>query len=243
MVVSERPWEKRNLGVESCAFYIGRDEDIVTIDMKDLENYRKYEYQTMYIQWGNVEALREAQNNGFIMAEMNFHLQKELDTEFLPPIYKRYEQYLSYSVATAEEQEIFLDIIREKNIFTTDRVAKDPRFGLKCSGRRYAYWAKDVLNKGGTLLLMKYKGKVVSFDILTNKGGGVADAILGGLFPEFKSSGLGFVALYLISKWAKSENYNRIVTNVSSNNLPILRLHEIFGYRIDEMSYVLTRHV
>lgn len=241
MVVSERPWEKRNLGVESCAFYIKKDDNAAEC-MKDLEKYQ-YQYQVMYIQWGNAAALKEAQKHGFIMTEMNLHLQKKLDTETMPYIYKRYEQHLTYSIASSGEQEWLLQTIRVGKIFTTDRVAMDSHFGLDCAGRRYAYWAEDVLADGATLLLMKYKEKVISFDILIGRDSETVDAILGGLLPEFGSSGLGFAGLYLISQWAKGENYKKIVTNVSSNNLPILRLHELFGYGVDDMSYVLTKHL
>ena len=41
----------------------------------------------------------------------------------------------------------------------------------------------------------------------------------------------------------KGENYKKIVTNVSSNNLPILRLHELFGYGVDDLAYVLTKYL
>jgi RimJ/RimL family protein N-acetyltransferase len=119
----------------------------------------------------------------------------------------------------------------------------DSHFGLECAGRRYAYWAEDVLADGATLLLMKYKEKVISFDILVGRDNETVDAILGGLLPEFEASGLGFVGLYLISQWAKGENYKKIVTNVSSNNLPILRLHELFGYGVDDLAYVLTKYL
>lgn len=240
MVVSERPWEKRNLGVESCAFYIKKDEN-ATECMKDLEKYQ-HQYQVMYIQWGNAAALKEAQKHGFIMTEMNLHLQKKLDTEQMPSIYKRYEPYLTYAIAFKDEQEQILQVIREGNIFNTDRVAKDPCFGVECAGRRYAYWAKDALNNNAVLILMKYKGKTVSFELVTEKGEGTIDALLAGVLPEFRTSGLGFAELYLLSKWAQDEGYQRVVTNLSSNNLPILRLHELFGYNVDDMSYVLVKH-
>lgn len=241
MVVSERPWEKRNLGVESCAFYIKKDENAAEC-MKDLGKYQ-HQYQVMYIQWGNAAALKEAQKHGFIMTEMNLHLQKKLNTEVMPSIYKRYEQHLAYSIASSGEQEWLLQTIRTGKIFTTDRVAMDSHFGLECAGRRYAYWAEDVLADGATLLLMKYKEKVISFDILVGRDNETVDAILGGLLPEFEASGLGFVGLYLISQWAKGENYKKIVTNVASNNLPILRLHELFGYGVDDLAYVLTKYL
>jgi len=48
--------------------------------------------------------------------------------------------------------------------------------------------------------------------------------------------------IYLISKYAKEKGYKRIITGVSSNNIQILKLHELLGYSISEMTYCLIKH-
>ena len=90
---------------------------------------------------------------------------------------------------------------------------------------------------------MKYKDKIAAFDVCIDKTGGVAEAFLGGTLPEFNNSGLGFLAIYFITKYAKEKGFKKIITGVSSNNVPILKLHEMFNYHVESMSYCMIKHL
>lgn len=236
------PWEKRNLGVESSIeFYVDQNdawEDIVG----ELQRHREL-YQVMHIASGNTDVLWNAGKIGFLPVEMNIQLSKRLDEVTLPRLYRRFEPNISCEAASEEEKRWLLDVIAEGSIFSTDKVARDPHFGCRCAGQRYAHWTREVLDRGAELLCMKYKGRIAAFDVLIDKGNGVADAFLGGTVPEFSAGGLGFLSVYFITKTAMERGFRKITTGVSSNNAPILKLHEMFGYGVESMSYCMIKHL
>lgn len=236
------PWEKRNLGVESSIEFEVEQNELWEDICNELANHRE-SYQVLHIASGNTDVLTKAGILGFVPIEMNIQLSRKLDAIELPKIYKRFESAISYNIASQDEKEIILQAICEGNIFSTDKVARDPYFGVAHAGRRYACWTQDVLDQGAELLCMKYKGEIVAFDVCIDQDSGILEAFLGGTVPQFKNSGLGFISVYLVTKYAIKKNYKKIITGVSSNNMSILKLHEVFGYHVDNMRYCLIKHV
>lgn len=241
MIIKQTPWEKRNLGVDSSVEYIISSTDQWNEIVEDLKCHAEA-YQVMHIPSGNTNVLVNASTLGFFPIEMNFQLSKKLGTVDLPSIYRRFENVITCNIATDTEKEQIIESIRSGDIFSTDKVARDPYFGNRLAGQRYAYWTLDVLNQGADLLSMKYKGKLAAFDVCVDKGNDVAEAFLGGTFLEFRNSGLGFLPVYLITKYAKEKGYKKIITGVSSNNITILKIHEMFGYTIDSATYCMIKH-
>lgn len=242
MNIKQTPWEKRNLGVDSSIeFYVEQNDswnDISKEIRKHLESY-----QVMHIASGNTDVLMNAPSLGFLPIEINIQLARKLDEIELPKIYKRFEPAISCSLANEEEKKLIIHTIAEGNLFSTDKVSCDPFFSEKYAGQRYAYWTQDVIDQGADLLCMKYKDKIAAFDVCIDKTGGVAEAFLGGTLPEFNNSGLGFLAIYFITKYAKEKGFKKIITGVSSNNVPILKLHEMFNYHVESMSYCMIKHL
>ena len=62
------------------------------------------------------------------------------------------------------------------------------------------------------------------------------------MLPNVSNKGLGFAALYANYVSIKNQGGRKIVTRVSSNNSPILRLHIQYGYVITNMNYILVKH-
>ena len=241
MKIIEATWEKRNLGVDGCEFHIELHDEIENV-FPIIDNYYM-EYQVMRIPCGNTSVLLEAQKKGFEFIEMSIHLQKNMSEVYVPDMYRRFMPYLSFEYANEEEKRNVLEIVREKEMFVTDKVARDPYFGSKKAGIRYSYWLEEILNTKGKLLIVRYKDIKVGFDVCVDKGNGVVEAVLGGVFPEYENKGLGFAPIYLLLKSAQNTDVKKMVVTVSSNNMAILRLHEAFGFRIESMSYVLFKHI
>lgn len=242
MIYKLTPWEKRNLDVDSSVeFYV--DQKDLWEDISDELGKHMESYQVMHVPGGNTDVLLNAPLAGFLPIEMNFQLTRKLDSLELPWIYKRFEPVISCNTATDAEKEKVLTAIREGGIFSTDKVARDPCFGAPYAGRRYACWTQDVIDQGADLLCMKYKGQIAAFDICVNKGNGVSEAFLGGILPEYRNSGLGFLTVYFVTKYAMEKGFKQIVTGVSSNNIPILKIHEMFGYSVDSVSYCMIKHM
>ena len=242
MEIKYTPWEKRNLGVSSSLEFIIHEQDQWN-DIKEDVIRHEENYQVMHVPGGNTEVLLMAQDEGFKVIEMNFQLSRKLDAVSMPKLFQRFEPYISCHEATAQEKDTILSYIKDGGLFSTDKVARDPFFGIEQSGWRYYCWTKDVLNNGASLLCMQYKGQMIGFDVCVQQNENVAEAFLGGLTPENMNSGLGFVMVYLITKFAKEKGYKRIITGVSSNNIQILKLHKMFDYSITGCSYCLVKHV
>ena len=243
MLVKQTPWEQRNLGVSSSAEFMIEPNDTWDAVCSALEKSGEA-YQVMHIPSGNTDVLLHAQDAGFRVLETNIRISRKLkDNVEMPRIYQRFEPFLSCSLASPEEKAIVLDAIRSGEMFTTDKVERDPVFGLAAAGNRYAYWTNDILEQGAELLIIKYKEEMIAFDICVTLDHNTANAFLGGVLPSYADKGLGFAPIFMITKHAAEKGFRKIVTGVSSNNLPILKLHEMFSYQVEEISYCLVKHL
>jgi hypothetical protein len=234
-------WEKRNLGVDCTEVYF-EDSDVVNSIYEAMPQIVS-EYQVMHIPSGKAKLLLDAQKNGFQLIEMNIHLTKKIDNEQLPLIYKRYEESITVKEASENEICMALDEIKVGNIFLTDKVAKDPFFSTVDAGKRYAFWSRDIIDEGSHMYLAQYKGENVGFCLNIKKNNTTFDAFLGGTFSSYHNKGLGFLPLYANLYSIMLQGGKRVVTGVSSNNVPILKLHLLFGFRISSMSYILIKHL
>lgn len=238
MVLRDAPWEKRNLGVTTSIFYIDM-KDTATEILPDIESCTA-EYQEMRIPGGNTEVLLEAQNHGFKVIEVGVRLQRSLENIELPGIYKRFLPHISYEIAY--EIDPILNEIKKGDMFLTDKIARNPHFGPQVAGRRYAYWLRDVWENGAAVILAKYKGDVIGFASWACLDNKVTEGILGGVFPAFENRGLGFIYLVAGLMAAKEQNFKKMITHISSNNIPILKLHEMVGFQAENMEYLLIKH-
>jgi ribosomal protein S18 acetylase RimI-like enzyme len=242
MKINYTPWENRNLGVSTSLEYRIHEKDTWD-EIKDEVKQHHEMYQVMHIPGGNTDVLYMAQTEGFKVIEMNLQLIRQLDHLSMPKVYSRFKPFISCHEADEQEKELILSCIKDGGIFSTDKISRDPRFGIEQSGWRYFCWTKDVIENGAKLLCMQYKGKTIGFDVFVQQDEHTAEAFLGGLIPEYIDSGLGFIMIYLITQYAKEKGFKRIVTGVSSNNIQILKLHELFGYSVSRCTYCLVKHM
>ena len=239
MEIRETPWEQRNLNVASSVeFFVSSEqsEDELAPIWQDT-----HAYQVLNIDVGNVPALMLAQENGFRLIEAKLNLTRTLSDITLPPLYRRYENVLGYHYAEPAEIRDLLAVVRSGEMFLTDRIALDPFFGTKQSGQRYAYWAEDVLAKDGVAVISIYKDKPVGFEIYSENDGKCTN-IIGGVFPEYANSSLGFAPLYTELLSQSSRGNKKVSTCVSSNNPSAFKVHEMLGFRLNTISYSLIRH-
>lgn len=238
MILKDAPWEKRNLGVTTSIFHI--DPEDKAIDVLPYIESCTSEYQEMRVPSGNAEVLLSAQDHGFKVIEMGIRLCRPAGDINLNGIYKRFLPYISYTIA--HEIDPILNEIKKGDMFLTDKVALNPSFGVRAAGRRYAFWLRDVWENGAMVVLAKYKRDVIGFTSLSPLSSKVTEGILGGVFPAFANKGLGFIFLVAGLMAAKEHNFETVISHVSSNNLPILKLHEIVGFQVENMEYVLIKH-
>lgn len=239
MEFRETPWEYRSLKVASCEFHIDNQD---SFDSKIIDKYGNYGYQAIRISMGNVGALIAAQDYGFRFIETSILFELDPRKEH-HGIYDRFRKYISYQIASEKETEEVFKIIRSGRMFLTDKIALDPAFGTTYSGKRYEYWIRDVLNTGSNMYLVLYKGEAVGVQIPLFREDGNTAGVVGGVFPEHEKKGLGFSPLMVLVDIAKERKSKRLFSGVSTNNLPVYKLHEQMGFSVKEMTYLLVRHI
>jgi len=241
MEIIDAIWEVRNLGVKCIEINLGESDSLDDLDkaLKSIE----CDYSVIRLPINMPLHLENLQNQGYRFIETNIQLSCDQANFNLPKIYHRFFDMTSYNLANEQEKETILEYIKNKNIFDTDKISLDPRFSKSISGRRYYYWTKDILKKEKSqLLAIKYKDNIIGFAVNYPQVGNTSNAFLGGLFPDYKKTGLGFLPIYynVISSLLRGDT--NIITGVSSNNSPILRLHLSMGFRIEKLTYIFVKH-
>ena len=233
-------WEKRNLGVDTIIFYVDETDTAKNV-MEQLKKCDK-EYQEIVISDANTDVLLAVQEYDFHVIEMGIQMSRSVGQVKLPGVYARFEPHISYSYANEEEILYVLSRIQSGEMFITDKIARDPYFGRQKAGQRYAFWVQDVIKNGADLILAEYKNQIIGFSIWENKGNDIYNGILGGVFPEFSGKGLGFIPLYVVLCALQEKKARKAIGHVSSNNISVLKFHEMLGFSIDRMDYVLVKH-
>ena len=233
-------WEKRNLGVDVKEIEFEEKDELDALG--ELLYAVHTPYSVLRIASGRTDALLLAQEQGYRVIEMSIGLEGKTDHVKLPEIYRRFESAVSVSFATPDVSDQILKEIKKGEIFETDRIALDPYYSKSVAGNRYYNWTKDELDKGARLAVAYYKNAPAAFGVTCQKDHNCYDAFLGGNFSEMANKGLGFLAIYANMKAIQMQGGTKIVTRVSSNNQPILRLHMQYGYMVKDMKYVLIRH-
>ena len=242
MKIIEATWEKRNFGMDTYE---------ISLDKKDLRNFDdayqkiksqnfKNSYVVIKMPVGNLEALHKLEDDGYRFLETQLSL-----VDHFEPLNSEIESLptnnLNYSVEKIKkDKNLWTHYINKitPGMFDTDRVSLDPKLGKEIACKRYKNWCLDLFeNPNANLYIKKINNAEFGFfiDIVDEKTGNT-NSIIGGNFEEFKNMGLGSVML----AEAKNLKANR-KTAVSTNNLPILKLHQHCGRVIYKERYVLRK--
>lgn len=240
MIIRETPWEKDNLGVASSAvFQFEEGDDALPGGVVD---NRDYEYQEAVVPMKKVDLLNALLRCGFSFAEVAMHISVRLDDIAVPAMFSRRMEGLSYHPASREELDLILDTMRQGNIFLTDKIALNSRFGPKVAGRRYALWTAGEVARGTAwAYIVECEGEKIGFFVLKQAGPKTADGMLSGMFDTSRSMGLGFTVVYYPMVEAKARGMTKLVTTVSSNNPSIYKINQALGFQIQKMDYILYR--
>lgn len=239
MEIIDAYWEKRNLNVLSKTIKIGKDDNIAEI--KRVLTEINSEYITLSIPTGYVEAFMVAQDLGYKYIENNITVVKKIIKEIdKNSKLSKIMNAIEYHSANKNEIEYILDDILNGNIFCTDKIAKDPYFGIKKSGKRYWNWAKDIINNRGEVYLISIDNENVGFVI--NKNDNSNYTALAGLLSKHKDSRFGLFVISSLEKIAFDNNKKYVITNISSNNLNVLKLYTFLEYEIKEINSIFIKH-
>lgn len=243
MKVIDAFWDTRSLGVKTGEIEFQADDMLG--DFQDvLHAMHTFQYIAAKVPTGRMDIVEALEDKGFAFAECSIELLVNLDQFELSGISKRFASKISCQKANeATKSRIYKEI--EKGIFDTDRIFLDPKFANGLAAKRYINWIEDELARGGDVYHVYYKDQEAGFFSYKEPIPGVeAWPFLAGLYDGFKTSGLGAnIVVGIEAEEAKRRGCSRIRTYVSSNNMPILRIHQMLGYTINDIRYVFTRHI
>lgn len=240
MQIIDAYWEKDNLNTKTNEIICStedKDRDLVNALEKTDASYLVLKVPTT-----NISLSLRAQELGFTLIETSISLEASIKDLAYSPIQQRFIDNSTFKNVDKKTEKDILESIKDGEIFKTDRIAIDPAFSEKVAGNRYYNWTKQLIEEDAKLSATYYKDDLVAFGISKKVDEQVYDAVLGGCLPEYMNKGLGFLAIYTNNKSIELQGGSKITTHVSSNNLPIIKLHLENGYRITNMEYVLVKH-
>lgn len=233
-------WEKRNLGVSCLEAEIENSDDMSSLEMLKKES-RDKEYVVVKMPSNKVSLMLKLQSEGYQFIESNLAVVHDLKNLPDNKVLNRLNGLITKTLM--DEQDIrFLMKKMEENLFDTDRVYLDPHFSNKQASERYRNWITDDLKRGTELYNIVYKNEKIGFFTFKEIEKGVYYPFLASLYEEYKQTGLGFSLLYKPIEIALERGGKKISTYISTNNIPILKLHISMGFIIDNLSYVFIKH-
>ncbi|MCP4194175.1 MAG: hypothetical protein GY768_26490 [Planctomycetaceae bacterium] len=235
------PWEKRNLGLDAV-------EIEVLSDSASLEEIQRsslgFELATVKVPNGNLALVHALEANGFRFLESQFSISLELSS--LPAQCPLHDKILrNYVLSPVSSNEVGrLQKFVNRGLFTTDRIALDPELGLDLANRRYNHWIADMAASQADslqwIMTAAEPSRHAGF-MMFQEDGQTINALLGGIFPQFQKRGAGLAMAVRPPHHFAAKGFAHYRTKVSSNNVPILRLYQSVGFRINEIVYVLRR--
>lgn len=238
MEQSQLIYEKRNLGVDACKFVVNIEDN----PDEFVEVIRKCNvtYQEAIIPINHLRALHMFEECGFYFMENSIQLSAERKQISIPRVAERFLNATTYTPANSEQIEIIKRHVESSGLFSTDKIALNPHFGKAVAGKRYRLWIEDMLQTGEICYAITYNDILYGFEIVSVENGNV-ELKLGSAFKD-KGAGLSMITSTASYNYWKNSEVKKVTTNVSSNNLNILKLHEMYGLKVSNMSYVLSRY-
>ena len=180
-------WEERNLGVKTIEISVEKKDAILSDKdiCKNIEDFRK-NYQAKYVvvkvdtKYPRISQL--LQNNGYILIESQIGLK--LNREDAKDKYEQYKDMfpgIGYGRVDNGQLDYVISEIN-KGIFSTDRIALDPYFGINVANNRYALWVQDEVQRGADIFFSYYNNQPIGFFLGKDLGNGNINGLLGGVF-------------------------------------------------------------
>lgn len=205
----------------------------------------KFGYVVCKVPVGLLKITEYLETTGFNFIEQQFEVLLNIKRDLFLP--ERYTRFIDEFEAFESKEDMYRKIIEaeiKKRIFRTDRVFVDFRIpdSENKSVLRYLNWLNGIYSANTRIFLINKKGtnQIVGFHIFQSDAPGCVDALLGGMFSEYASLGLGFIFIYMPLLELKKQGYTRASTRISSNNTVH---HHYFnlGYQLHKIYTVFRR--
>lgn len=230
-------WEMRNLGVSCVEVEVtGEDDDAEVLDaISDLSA----QYLVVRVPPGRVGLVAGLEGRGFNFIETAFRVQHDLQLPKLSNVCARLVKGVTYGPVPHGLDDVARQI--HGGMFESDRVFLDSHFTPEQAAIRYVNWMHDEVSRGGTVYELRRGDQGIGF-FLFRSAGNVGYSALSGVYRDVLIPGLGVAVLYLTLAEGAKRNLRLLDSNISSNNLAVVRTHGLLGFQIVGIHYVLVRH-
>lgn len=232
-------WEERNLGVTCCEVTVEDNDSVQVVEMS-LKSL-KSSYQVVKLPVARYDLMQLLERSGFSFIECSMNVVHRLNNFQLDGIRKRINDSIYYSEMDNDDIGILYDELA-RGVFITDRIYLDPMFSKDQSAHRYINWLKDEVGRGGQLYKVVYKDETIGFFIFKETNGGGCYPFLSGLYSSATTPGLGNSLLHKIIEESLRRGMKYISSYISSNNMPVVKLHISEGFSIISINYVYVKH-
>lgn len=241
MRIVDCQWEKDNIGCTVFEVEIEKN-DIFSSDF--LQDVPSCDYLVVKVPVGLTAFNWYLGKQRFTCAETQIKYSKHInDFDFDDRFIRKMLPRVTYRVVDrlAEAGEILERITPD--MFRTDRISMDPSFGPQMGCQRYCNYLRNSIRSGQNEVIGVYfDNHLVGFEMFAMDGE-VCHGKLGGIYPDVKIPGLGFlVACSPLLFTSDRYGARRFLADVSSNNLAVVSLYEYMHSHIESMTYVFAKH-
>ena len=244
MKVTDCYWEQANLGSKTAEIEIEQND---VFDCKTIADFeQQYEYVVIKVPMKMAGFNFGLTRLGYTMAEVQCKLSKEYrDFDFEDRLIQRMMPHISF--CKIEDNQSLCALVNKitPGMFSTDRISLDPYYGLETAAQRYKNWMNSAFSGGAAQFLsLKYDDNEVGFSMYKQEDG-LVEMILGGIFEEFQSRGIGIMTptRHLLYAKQTGEIIKKVSTTISSNNTPVWKIYNHFDFKIDNLFYVFVKHI
>jgi len=234
-------WEKRNLGVNTLEIEFDNNEEINYLLFKD--KIKNYKHIVAKVPNSNIKICHLLEQNGFKFMESQIFIKKNLRNYSKENDYfnKFLEKISIQQIIDKSSLEKLLSLIDE-DMFNTDRISLDEYFGKKKAMYRYQNWIRDEFNNDKSELYeLITQDEKIGFFLIKSIQKNSIDGLLGGIYTKFKDYGMGLSIIQKPMEIAISRNKKYFKTRISSNNIPIIKLYNLYGFEIYDIKYVFRK--
>lgn len=248
MKVVDADWEVRNLGCKTVEMTVEKQdmqkssEDVCDVICSAAKQHGA-QYLIVKADTRYHELSCALQKQGFYLIEVQAYLRlRKTDAEVALRRFAPLCEGAGFHEASGAEVEM---VVREvkKGIFTTDRIAIDPHFGVDIANVRYANWILDETRRGVPLHIVTYHDAPIGFFLRKRIDCKRQHSLLGGLFTAKDVQGFGSALDYASAQDFVNQGMQVMKTGVSMNNPKVVQLHLTYGWIITHADNVFVKHM
>lgn len=233
-------WEQNHLGVKALEITVDETDDFLKVQ-NDTELHL-YDYIVCKVSNQNTDFIYKIQEMDFAFIETQISL-------VINPLVANVEKFRkmsnNFNFVRVENNDNLSDLVDKisDDMFSTDRIALDHRFGISIANKRYKNWIlSDFYKNDVEIFKINKKDKNIGFVMINTSNKKEINIMLGGIYSEFQGLGYGWNIVYQPIEYYSKFNANALKTKVSSNNLEVLKLYIAMGYQVEGLDYIFIKH-